>query len=111
MLHLPFGVLDDRGLDGDMASGDNRGTSESVLAGTNLMYLRERQDISNTNVVEARHSQKILGSKKMLFAGNGGYNILVGLRTNKIEGTKGGRRCCPRVSVKCSNKLLAYMRH
>ena len=110
MLHLPFRMLDDRSLDGDMTSGDNRGTSESVLARANLMYLGERQDISNTDIVEAGHSQKILGRKKVFFASNGGYHILVWLRANKIEGARGGRRCA-RVGVKCPDELVAYMRH
>ena len=74
------------------------------------MYLGERQNVSNTDVIEAGDSQKILGSKKMLFASNGGYHILVGLRANKIEGARGGRRC-PRVGVKCPDELLAYMWH
>jgi hypothetical protein len=104
-------MLNDRGLDGDMtSSGNNRGPSESILAGADLMYLGEGQDISNTDVVEAGHSQKILGSKKVFFASNGGYHILVRLRANKIEGARGGRRC-PRVGVKCPDELLAYMRH
>jgi len=103
-------MLDDRSLDGNMTSGDIRGPSEGVLAGANLMYLGERQDVSNTDVDEAGHSQKVLGSKKIFFASNGGYHILVGLRANKIEGARSRRRR-PRVGVKCPDELLAYMRH
>ena len=110
MLHLPFRMLDNRSFDGDMTGGDNRGPSESILARANLMYLGERQNVPNTDVVEAGHSQKVLGSKKMLFASNGSYYILVGLRANKIEGARGGRRCS-HVSVKCPDELLAYMWH
>ena len=110
MLHLPFRMLFDRGLDGDMTSRDNRGPSESVLAGADLMYLGEGQDISNTDVVEARHSQQIILSKEMFFASNGGNHILVRLRANKIECARSGRRY-PRVCVKCPDELLAYVWH
>ena len=99
-------MLDDRSLDGYMTSGDNRGASESILAGADLMNLRERQDISNADFGEAGHSQKILGSKKIFFASNRGYHILVGLRANKIEGAKSGR-----IGVKCPTELLAYKWH
>jgi hypothetical protein len=70
------------------------------------MYLGERQDVPNTDVVEAGHSQQILRSKKIFFANNGGYHILVGLRANKIEGARGGLRC-PRLGVKSPDELLA----
>ena len=43
----------------------------------------------NTDVVETGHGQKVLGSKEIFFAGNGSYHILVGLRTDEIEGARG----------------------
>lgn len=79
VLHLSFRMFDDDSLDRDVASGDNRGSTESILARADLMYLGQRQNVSNLNIIEARHSQKILWRKEMLFASNRSYHILVGL--------------------------------
>jgi hypothetical protein len=42
VLHLPFCVLDDRSLHGDVAGRDDWGATESVLARANLVYLGQR---------------------------------------------------------------------
>ena len=39
MLHLPFCMLDDRSLHGDVAGRNDRGATKSVLARANLVYL------------------------------------------------------------------------
>ena len=41
VFHLSLRMLDDRSLDRDVTSGDNRGASECVLAGAKLVYLGE----------------------------------------------------------------------
>jgi hypothetical protein len=79
MLHLPFCMLDDSSLDRDVGRGDYRGPTESILTRANLMYLGERQNISNANIVKTRHRQKILWRKEILSASNRSYHILVGL--------------------------------
>ncbi len=38
IFHLPFCVLDDRSLHGDVARRNNRGATKSVLARANLVY-------------------------------------------------------------------------
>ena len=50
MFHLSFCVLDDGSLHGNVAGRDNWGAAESVLARANLVYLGQRQNISQTNI-------------------------------------------------------------